>query len=130
MAVVTEITAMAPLMPACAASFVAGVADHHRQPVVAGERDAAGVLVLVVRTAWNPRSNSPPRTRMPTSPPPTTITCPSPGFGSPRICRSAGADDKRGDHRQQRHPVGGEHDLGDLLGAVVAGCVSATRSGP
>jgi hypothetical protein len=38
-----------------------------------------------MRTTSNPRSCSPPATRVPTSPPPTTITCPPRGRGSRRI---------------------------------------------
>ena len=83
---VTEITAMAPLMPACRSVF-----SSQESPITTGSRwlranaTPRAFWSWSIRTAWNPRSYSPPRTRTPTSPPPTTITCPSPGLGSPRI---------------------------------------------
>ena len=82
---VTQTSAIAVLMPAWRSVF-----SSQASPTITGSRwlransTARAFWSWSMRTAWNPRSNSPPSTRMPTSPPPTTMTCPSPGLGSLR----------------------------------------------
>ena len=94
-----------------------GVADHHRHAQVAGERDAAGVGVLVdeddveaevVQPAGHPGADvaAADHDDVPAARPRLAADRP----GQP------GADDDRGDQRQQRHPVDGEQHLRDLLG--------------
>jgi hypothetical protein len=97
------------------------VADHHGQPQVASDRNAASRRVLVdeddvepevVQAAGHPGADvaAADHDHVPAARPRLTADPP----GQP------GPDDDRGHQREQRHPVGGEQDLRDLLRAGVS----------